>query len=737
MARDASPGRLARWFAPERARRTVFFILLAVGFVLGLAFGSWTRVCAGQACPSIAVLDDYRPQQTSKVYAVDGRLITELGLERRTLIRLDEMPPYLKQAFIAIEDKRFYQHHGIDFSRVFGAAWANALKLSWVQGFSTITMQLARNVFQDRITREKTLVRKLREAKVARELEATYSKDRILELYLNQIPLGSGAFGVETASLRYFGKSARELNVAEAALLAALPKAPERYNPRRHPARAVQRRNVVLDLMRQQGYLTADQAEEAKAYPLTLSARQDYGDVAPYFVEWIRQTLDARFGRDLYEKGYRVYTTLDLDIQQAAEHALEAQLEAVENGTYGRFPHRTFAQFLAASNGGTEGRTSTPYLQGAMVAMDVETGAVRAMVGGRDFDDSKFNRATQALRQPGSTWKPFVYSAAIRAGHSPNEMLEDAPLSLPQPDGTVWEPVNFEENTFHGMTTLRTALALSINLVTIRLGLELGAEAVVDEAHRYGISTPVPPVPSMFIGSADVLPIEMVSAYTSFANLGVRSAPIAILRVEDAKGNVLWQPQPRRERVMAPDQAYILTDMLQDVVRYGTAAGAVSRSGFTIPAGGKTGTTNDFTDVWFIGFTHELVAGFWMGFDQPQTIKPGAQGGQLAAPAWGAFMREVYDRRPSPGGWAPPQGVVSREIDVKSGKLATPFCPQADRRWEPFPPGREPTEFCPLHPGPGTAAAAPPASPAAKPTPAAPPAAKPPKPAPARPPTDR
>ena len=708
MAHATPPGRLARWFAPERARRTVFFVLLAVGFVLGLAFGSWTRVCAGHACPSIAVLDDYRPQQTSKVYAVDGRLITELGLERRTLIRLDEMPPYLRQAFIAVEDKRFYQHHGIDFSRVFGAGWADLRAVSMVQGFSTITMQLARNVFPDRISREKTVMRKLKEAKVARELEETYSKDRILELYLNQIPLGSGAYGVETAALRYFGRSARDLNVAEAALLAALPKAPERYNPRRHPARAVQRRNVVLDLMREQGYLSAQQAAEAEAYPLTLSARQDYGDVAPYFVEWIRQTLDARFGRDLYERGLKVYTTLDLDIQQSAERALEAQLETVENGAYGRFPHRTFAQYVASSSGNAEGRSSTPYLQGAMIAMDVETGAVRAMVGGRDFDDSKFNRATQALRQPGSTFKPFVYSAAIRAGHSPNEMLEDAPLSLPQPDGTVWEPVNFEENTFRGMTTLRTGLALSINLVTIRLGLELGADLVVDEAHRYGITTPVPPVPSMFIGSADVIPLEMVSAYTSFANLGVRAAPIAILRVEDAKGKVLWQPLPRRERVMAPDQAYVLTDMLRDVVRVGTASGAVRRSGFTLPSGGKTGTTNDFTDVWFIGFTRELAAGFWMGFDQPQTIKPGAQGGVLVAPAWGAFMREVYERRPSPGDWSPPSGVVSREIDTESGKLATPYCPAANRRWEPFAPGREPLEFCPLHPGPGGAGAAPP-----------------------------
>jgi penicillin-binding protein 1A len=253
------------------------------------------------------------------------------------------------------------------------------------------------------------------------------------------------------------------------------------------------------------------------------------------------------------------------------------------------------------------------------------------------------------------------------------------------------------------MTTLRTALAQSINLVTIRLGLEVGAEAVADEARRYGFSTSIPAVPAMFIGSADVIPLEMVSAYTAFASLGVRASAIAILRVEDAHGTVLWRPLPRRERIMAPDQAFVLNDMLRDVVRVGTASGAVRRSGFTLPAGGKTGTTNDNTDVWFIGFTRELVAGFWMGLDRPETIKPNAQGGLLVAPAWGAFMREVYERRPSPGDWGRPSGVVSREI-AASGRLATPYCPASSRRWEVFSPGREPVDFCPLHPGPGGAA---------------------------------
>ena len=674
-------GRLVRWFSPALLRRTVTVLLLLAGFVVGVAYGSWTRVCAGNMCPSIAVLDDYRPQQTAKVYAADGRLITELGLERRTLIRLQEMPKELTQAFIAVEDKRFYQHHGIDFSRILGAVKANVTQLRIAEGFSTITMQLARNVFPDRISGTQRrgwsgLTRKLREIWVARELEQTYTKTRILELYLNQINLGGGAYGVETASQRYFGKSARDLSLSEAALLAALPKRPEAYNPRRYPARAVQRRNLIISMMRDQGYISSAQAEEAMAAPLGLSSRQDYGEVGPYFIEWVRKTLDDRFGRDLYEKGLRVYTTLDIDMQQAAERALENQLEAIENGLFGRFPHRSYQATLAARSeaNGENRRSTTPYLQGAFVAMDVQTGEVRAMVGGRDFDDSKFNRATQALRQAGSTFKLFVYSSAVRAGHSPNEMLEDAPISMPMPDGTMWEPGNFEENSYRGLISMRQALASSVNLVAIRVGLEVGVDAVVEEARRYGITTPVPRVPSIFIGSADVIPLQMVSAYTAPANLGVRSSPIGIRRVEDADGTVLWQPAQRRERVMSPDQAYVLNDMLRGVIRGGTGTTAVRSAGFTLPAGGKSGTTNDYTDVWFIGYTKELVAGVWMGMDQPQTIRVGAQGGRYAAPAWASFMREIYERRPSPGDWSIPLG-AARLLDAQQGILPIPGAP--------------------------------------------------------------
>jgi penicillin-binding protein 1A len=694
-------GLAAAWRRP-RIRRTTWVALLgAAGFGVGVSYGAWSRACAGGNCPSIGVLEEYRPQQTAKVYAADGRLVTELGVQRRTVIPVGEIAPELRAAFLSVEDKRFYRHHGIDFWRIPGAIKANLLALGWAEGFSTITMQLARNVWEERIGFEKVLRRKVREMRVAIELERTYSKDKILELYLNQILLGYGLYGVEAAAQAYFGKSARDLNVAEAALLAGVARYPGRYDPRKYPARAIARRNLVIGLMRNAGYLTAEEAERWKAYPLQLSSRQDFGEVAPYFVEWIRQQLYARFGRDLYQEGYRIYTTLDLDMQMAAERALANQLEAIESGTYGPFRHQTYQQYvdsLERRGLKSEGQVLTPYLQGALVTMEARTGYVRAMVGGRNFDESEFNRATQARRQAGSTFKPFVYAAAIRAGKPASYVINDEPISLmAQPnDSMPWEPQNYEGD-FRGPMTLRRGLYLSRNLVAIRLGLELGAPAVVGEAVRYGISTPLPPYPSLFIGSASVIPLEMVSAYTAFATLGERAAPVGVLRVEDAAGNIVWQSQPRVDRVMDPEHMWIVTSLLQDVVDRGTAYNAVRAAGFRLPAAGKTGTTNDGTDVWFIGFTPELVTGVWIGFDAPQKIKANSAGGVLAAPAWTAFMSEVYQRRNPPAPWQRPEGLITREVDGTTGFLATEFCPRDVRYWEWFIPDTQPTEFCPVH----------------------------------------
>ncbi|MDH3455204.1 MAG: PBP1A family penicillin-binding protein [Gemmatimonadota bacterium] len=688
----------APWRRVPKWTQPLLYTGIVAGMLgLGIVFGSWTRACAGGACPSIAVLDTYRPQQALKVYAADGRLIQEVGVEHRTVVGADDIAPAVRAAFLAAEDKRFYQHGGIDFRRIFGALRANVLALGYEEGFSTITMQLARNVWSDQLPSGKTLRRKIREMRVALELEKTYEKNRILELYLNQVFLGGSAHGVEAGAQRYFGRSARELNPAEAALLAGMLPGPNNYDPRRFPDRAVRRRNLVLNVMRDQGYLSDVDAERWKAYPLVVSSREDFGDVAPYFVEWVRQQLYARFGNAIYERGYRVYTTLDLDMQLAAERVLEQQLERIEAGEFGPYHHASYRELTETDGAETEKLTLTPYLQGSLVTLDVDSGYVRAMVGGRDFDQSEWNRVTQAERQAGSTFKPFVFSAAIRANKPASHMIDDAPISIMQNDTMPWEPQNFDER-FYGPMTIRRGLALSRNLVAIRLGREIGVQAVIGEAARYGLSTPLPRFPSLFIGSASVIPLEMASAYTSFATLGTQAAPVAILRVEDVEGNIVWEPRVRRTRVMDREHAWILTNMLQGVVDGGTATGAVRvRGQFPHPMGGKTGTTNDGTDVWFIGFTPKLVTTVWIGFDEPLKIKANAQGGLLAAPAWADYMREVYERRPQPAGWARPEGLHLARIDNTTGYLATDFCPRQTVYFEWFIPGTAPTEFCPYH----------------------------------------
>jgi penicillin-binding protein 1A len=688
-----------RQFSQRHPRLTRSF-LLALTFLMsggvGLAYASWALVCNAGRCPSARALEDYQPGQTSKLYAIDGRFIAEIGLEKRTLVTIREIPAHVRDAFRVTEDKRFYNHAGVDWVRVFGAVGANVASMSWAEGFSTITMQLARNVFPERISREKTLTRKLKEAKVARDIEERFEKDKILELYLNQIDLGSGAHGVEAAAQRYFGKSVRDLNIAEAATLAGIPKAPSRYNPRRFPERAIQRRNTVIELMRRNGVISDADASLAKAFPMQLASKADAGEVAPYFVEWVRQTLDERFGAQLYREGLKVYTTLDVGLQSAAERAMENQIRAIEAGRFGPYRGMTFERHVARSGSDENVSPHSPYLQGAFVAIEPRTGAVRAMVGGRDFDDSKFNRAVQALRQPGSAFKPIVFAAGVQNGRSPAYVLSDDPLSLEQRPGESWQPKNYD-GTFEGNIPMRRALYQSRNLATIRLGMELGEATVIEQARRFGITSPIPAYPSIHIGAASVYPIEIVAAYTAFATLGTRAEPQPIIRVENTRGEVLWAPEPVRTPVLSQEEAWLMVSMMRDAVTRGTAAGAVAGQGFRIPAGGKTGTTNDGTDVWFIGYTPDLVAGVWMGFDRPQRIKANAQGGSLAAPAWTAFMREVYRRRAAPSDWQQPPGIVERMIDRSTAMLATAYCPPELVAQEYFIIGTDPPSECPAH----------------------------------------
>jgi penicillin-binding protein 1A len=680
-------------------------VIVAIGVLKLIVFSIWWTwfLCTAETCPSIEQFAEYKPAEPARLYAADGRFIGEIGLERRSVVTLDQIPKHVVDAFVITEDKRFYRHHGVDYIRVFGAVAANVKAMGMAEGFSTITMQLARNIFPAQLpSRSKAgsaysnIVRKFREAKVARQLEDRFPKERILELYLNQISLGAGAYGVEAASQRYFGRPVGEITVAEGAMLAALPKAPSRYNPRRFPDRAIQRRNTVLELMRRGGALSDADASVAKAYPLRLNrSSRGAGDPAPYFSEWVRAELERRFGKQIYESGLRVLTSLDLDMQGAAERAMERQLRAIEAGTYGDFPHLTYEGYMAraASGTGDGSGTNSPYLQASFVAIDPRTGAVRALVGGRDFDDSKFDRVTRAMRQPGSTFKPIVYSTAVRSGRPPSYFIDDEPIEVPQLDGSLWTPQNYDLK-FEGRITMRRAVKFSRNLPAIRLTMEIGEGSVVEMAKNFGLTTRVPPYPSIALGSADVYPIEMVAAYSTFANLGWRVTPNPILRVETLDGRKLYEADPQRIQVLSREEAWIMTDMLRDVIRSGSGANVV-REGFRLPAGGKTGTTNDYTDVWFVGFTADLVAGVWMGFDQPKEIMGNAQGGRLAAPAWAAFMREVYERKPNPPDWPRPPGILAMPIDPATGLRAGLGCLSDSVRTEFFIAGTEPQQECP------------------------------------------
>jgi len=703
---SAALNTVLRWWYTPRIRSNIITAVLAVVVVaLGVGVGAWSRACGNNACPSIArVTGQWDPAQASKVYAADGRLITDLGEQRRTVIRLSQISPEAIAAFVVVEDKRFYEHGGVDWIRALGAFRRTVVYAltghGRMQGFSTITMQLARNLWPEDISgQDRSIKRKLREMHVAFELERTFPKDRILELYLNQINLGNGANGIEAAAQRYFGKSAHDLNVAEAATLAGIPRSPTRYNPRRNPDLSVERRNLILDVMADEGVLSRQEAERWKAYPLLLSSRSDFSEVAPYFVEYVRQLLQTRFGSELYNAGLRIYTTVDLDIQQAAERAMNRQLDEIERNKarYGNYPRATYADYLEKRTDETEPPGQSPYLQGLAVVVEARTGKILAMVGGRDFNDSKYNRATQALRQPGSTFKPIVYTAALRAGHPWSEIVDDTPLSVEmKPGEPPWEPQNYD-NRFSGPMSLKQAFYNSVNIPAIRIGMEIGPQAVIGEAARFGITTPVPPYPSAYIGSGSVIPLEMISAFSAFATMGTRTTAYGIERVEDRKGTVLWEPKPRSEVVMDSALAYLILDGLKNVVRRGTAASAVGSQFKSLPSGGKTGTTNDGADVWYIGFTPDLVAGLWFGMDLPQKIMDNAQGGRLAAPAWTAMMKEVYERRRPPADWPRPDGLVVVDVDRQTGKKFTPFCPKDSLSVESFLPGTEPREFCPIH----------------------------------------
>ena len=704
--RGGSPrGRRQRLRAWLGAHRRLVMTLLVAGTALfslgaGLLVGAWQAVC--RDCPSIAQIHVWEPKQATKILDHEGRLIAELYEERRTPIDISTLPRHVPQAFVAVEDKRFYEHNGFSIRGILRAAIVRlpgmrALLNRRAGGGSTITQQLARNIFTERIGFEQRPTRKLKELKVARQIEQVYTKDEILQAYINQVNYGHGWRGIETASQHYFGKPATELNPAEAAMLAAAVNAPGVYSPFIDPERTLQRRNLVLALMEDQGYLSEEDKERWQEESLPQERHgMEVGRIAPYFVEWVRTTLENRYGMSLYSAGLRVYTSLDLEMQRAAQAAMDSGWVRIERAPGFRSP--TFASVIANSD--RKPTPESPYLQGMMVALDPATGDVRALVGGRDFSDSKFNRATQALRQPGSTFKPFVYYAALNSGIPTSTVLYDAPLNVEMGDGTVYSPKNYDPD-FFGPVLMRDALKHSINTVTVKLGMDIGLETVAQAAREFGLRTPIPAVPSMPIGSPDVVPIQLAEAYTVFANTGIRTRARPILRVEDADGRVLWETRPEMEQVGNPPAIAITRSLMETVLNNGTGYPARDPSQgnlpYSVPAAGKTGTTNDNTNVWFAGFTPNLVAVVWFGFDRPKGIMPGAAGGRLAAPVWGRFMRSVYVGDDSqlevPAPWSWPQGVIAHQIDAETGRLANEYCP-GNVITEFFVVGSEPAEAC-------------------------------------------
>jgi len=688
----------------------VAVFLFALG--TGVAWGSWRNLCAD--CPSIALIRTWEPQQTSKLYSHDGILIAELGIERRTPISLATLPPYVPQAVVAVEDKRFYDHGGFDATGFLRAA-LGVLTFRNLGGGSTITQQLARNMFEEQIGFERLLIRKFKEIQVAMELERSYTKDQILEAYLNEVYLGRG-WGIQAGARAFLGKDAAEMDPAEAALIAAILNVPARYDPFRRPDNALARRNLVLDRMEDEGYLSRAENERWRREPLPTEAQLETTDqgVAPYFEEWVRQILDSRFGDDIYRDGLRVTTTLDVRIQRAAQDAMEFgwnRIEALPTFEHPKYADTDTVQSFPGA---------THYVQGSLIALDPNTGAVRALIGGRDFRQSKFDRARLARRQAGSSFKPFVYTAAIASGIPASQVILDSPVVYPQISGEEWRPQNYEE-TFQGPITLRYALRRSVNMVAIKLGWEdVGIETVAQTARRMGIQTEIERFPSTTIGAVEVIPMEVAEAYSGFAGVGTRVRAFPIVKVEDAQGQLLWEPKPERTQVLDSLVARLMVDLLQDAANKGTGANLRRPIPFggglptEVPAAGKTGTTNDATDVWFNGFTPNLVATIWFGMDLPRPIAPRATGGGIAAPTWGRFMTRVYygdttqvalaaepdedglrpgAALPVPQEWPFPPEFTTRQVDLKTGQLWSEWC-QGEEYTEYYIPGTEPTEVC-------------------------------------------
>ena len=686
--------------------------------------------------PQVEQLERYRPISVTELYDGQGRVIGTFALQRRVIATYDDYPEVLRNALISIEDKDFYRHSGIDIWRIAGAAYRDIEFGGKVQGASTLTMQLARNLF---LSPDRSFYRKVQEALLAIQIERRFTKPQIFTLYANQIFLGHGAYGFEAASEYYFSKPAKQLKLEEAALLAGLPKAPQYYSPITHPERAVKRRNLVLNAMLEDGKITAAQAADAKSKPIPLNLQKDPNSLAPHYVEEIRRYLEAKYGSDqVHESGLRVYTSLDMDLQKSARQALLDGLAAYErrHGWHGKlvnvitqgqkldtyedpdwdeepevngYTHALVTQVspgasevrfgqhkatlsqaevawtklklkppgmlragdivyikVLSLDAGGKSRVSLEQdsgAEGALVAIDNATGEIKAMVGGRDFNLSKFNRATQALRQVGSSFKPYVYTAVIDQGGSPDDTILDAPVTFQTASGP-YSPHNYDDK-FEGTITLRRALAQSRNIPALKLADHVGIKTVIDYAHRFGITSNIPAYLPVALGSAEITPLEQTSAFSVFPNDGVRVAPRYITKVTDYEGRILEEDYSDIKDALSSRTARIMTSMLREVVLHGTAAAAAK---MPYPLAGKTGTTNDFTDAWFVGFSPSLTCGVWIGYDEKKSLGEKETGARAALPIWMQFMNVAlagkepgdFPAAPAPGN----TGVAQKKVDT-------------------------------------------------------------------------
>jgi len=709
--------------------RVLFGLLVLFSALIGASAG--LLLVYSTDLPQVEQLEHYRPSSITELYDDQGRVVGSFALQRRVVSNYADFPALLREALISIEDKDFYRHWGINVWRIAGAAYRDIESGGRVQGASTLTMQLARNLF---LSPDRSFRRKIEEALLAIQIERRFTKQQIFTLYANQIFLGHGVYGFEAASEYYFSKPARELKLEEAALLAGLPKAPGQYSPINHPDRAIKRRNLVINAMLEDGKITANQANDARGQPLGLKLQHDPNSLAPYFVEEVRRYLENRYGTDqVHQGGLRVYTSLDVDLERAANHAVldglaayerrhgwKAHLENVlregqsltsyghpdwdEEPEPGGYVHAlvtavvprggatvVFGRYLATLSeadaawtghkledilragdlvyvkivsftGEAKAHVSLEQdsgAQGALIAIDNASGSIKAMVGGRDFEESKFNRATQALRQVGSSFKPYVYTAAIDQGARPDDTILDAPVTFETASGP-YVPHNYDEK-FEGTITLRRALAQSRNIPALKLASTIGIRTVIDYAHRFGITSNLPAYLPVALGAAEVTLFEQTSAFSVFPNDGVRVSPRYITKVTDYEGRVLEEDFPEVRDVIAAPTARIMTSMLREVVLHGTGIAAAS---LNRPLGGKTGTTNDFTDAWFIGFSPSMTAGVWIGYDEKKSLGPKETGAHAALPIWIEFMkvalagRETGDFQPLPA--VPPASVAQR-----------------------------------------------------------------------------